>query len=413
MTNNKLIKFIANDYIKNDSLELDSEGNITICNTEITFMNLEFNSNVIISIVSLVLSKDSTYSILDEHIYNFNGMYESSHPYSIKFENITSYNFSNCKFNDDVYFNLLDNCALELEYCIFEKNFNINKDTDPQQKTNRTIKINRLVIDNCVFKSTFIFESCIVNEYRIIDIKLEEDAKFFDIEFYTMFENTSEEEVAYFTNTIFHKSAIFEKVVFKECIQFKYTFFKGYTLFRDVIFENGLNLDYASIENEINFFNLQGLDSEKSKKITSQETYRIIKYQFDKIGNRRESNKYHALELEKNNSSNFQDWIIFKLQWWSSRHTTNWILPLLYITLVSLVSIAFLHLDLLIKVSYNPNLFKFEYIINILNEFPKYIYILYKGDDLLSLPWVLVFNKFSLGYLYYQFLLSVRRYTRK
>jgi hypothetical protein len=102
MTNNKLVKFIANDYIKNDSLELDSEGNITILNTEMTFRNLEFNSNVIISIDSLVLSKDSTYSTSNEDIYNFNGMYESSHPYSIKFENITSYNFSNCKFNDDV-----------------------------------------------------------------------------------------------------------------------------------------------------------------------------------------------------------------------------------------------------------------------------------------------------------------------
>jgi len=404
-------KLSKSEYIVGDSIEADYMGNISLCDRGIRFLNIEFDTQIVLNLNSFICSTE---------IRRFIARNDDDTTYSHKVEEIKIFEFSSCKFSGDVYFNLSDNCILRINDCDFEENFNINKHPHPQQMTNTVIEINQLDIENCIFKKNFLLEDCIIHSYRIKDIKFEEDTKLFQIIFIKMFKNVETEEVAQFTNSIFNKSAIFEKVIFKEFIQFKYTSFKGYTLFRDVVFKKGLDLDYVNIENGINFSNIQELDKEKSKKETSQETYRIIKYNLENIGNKIESNKYHALELDKYRDKleteqprQWREYIVFKIHSLSSEHSTNWVYPLLYMILISLLSILFLHWDLAIKVFYQPNLFKLEYIQKIINDFPKYIYILYKEDDLLKAPWVVVFNKFSLGYLYYQFLLSVRKDTRK
>jgi len=62
---------------------------------------------------------------------------------------------------------------------------------------------------------------------------------------------------------------------------------------------------------------------------------------------------------------------------------------------------------------FNPVLFKVEYFGKIWNEFWQYCYIGNMSDKLKASPLIFLLNKISLGYLYYQFLISVRKDTRK
>lgn len=395
------------DYINGSTLETEHSGNIFMAGNEIYFADIEFNSRVILYWNSFICSKE---------IYTFLAKNDDDTTYPWKVEEIKSFEFSGCTFAEDVFFNLSNNCILRIDNCVFEKNFSINKHPHPQLKMDGPIEINQLEIEESVFKKHFSLESCIINFYRIKNVEFEGDAKLFDVVFIEMFKNVETEEGAWFSNTVFHKSAIFEKVIFKEFVQFKHTIFKGYTLFRDIKFEDGLDLDYANIEKEINFYNLKIGNIRK----ISKETFRIIKNQFEKIGNKIEANKYHSLELgkykeeiKKNKTKNWKEYFVFQAHWLSSEHSTNWFRAFWLIGVVSLATTTFLNFELIAKLFFHPNLFKPEYLYKVWNEFWQYTYILNKDEKLLKSPLILLLNKMSLSYLYYQFLMSVRKDTRK
>ncbi|CAA6808271.1 MAG: Unknown protein [uncultured Sulfurovum sp.] len=178
-------------------------------------------------------------------------------------------------------------------------------------------------------------------------------------------------------------------------------------------FYKGVDLDYTNIQEEMNFFAVENLDTKESKKETSQETYRIIKHNFEKIANKVEANKYHALELEKkleDSNNPLSERLVLWFHWFFSRNGTNWMLPLFFIILIGMSTVLFIHLDSLVIQDFrNWDLWKRG-----LSESFKYIYILYKDNDLWdNHPIIFALNKFFLGYLYYQFLIAVRKDTRK
>ncbi len=107
------------------------------------------------------------------------------------------------------------------------------------------------------------------------------------------------------------------------------------------------------------------------------------------------------------------DYIVFKLHHISSNHSTNWVLALLWIILVGLLTTIFLHLNAVKELFINPCSFKIEYFYKIFDNLWKYIYIGNMDDELKRNSFVFLFNKVSLGYLYYQFLTAVRKDTRK
>lgn len=258
------------------------------------------------------------------------------------------------------------------------------------------------IIDN-IFKSDFIIYSSQIDSIEVRDVDFEALAEFRTVVFKNKFDF---EEISY------KGLVLFDKCLFNTKAEFKYITFEKFTSFRGSVFNNGLNLDFTSCDNEINFFGISGLDKTESKKHTSQETYRIIKNNFEKIGNKIEANKYHSLELEskrrdleKNKWVNMGDYIVFKLHHISSNHSTNWVLALLWIILVGFLTTIFLHLNAAKELFINP--FKvFDYLC-------KYIYIGNMDDELKHNSLVFLFNKVSLGYLYYQFLTAVRKDTRK
>lgn len=342
MENKYLKKFLPEEWINEDILESEYQGNIDIYEDEISFSNLEFDSRFLVEENFFSCSKD----IIEQIIFKCIAKNKNNSTYPVKVSDIKTYIFYGCKFNNDVYFNLPNNCNIELKSCSFEKNFYINKDMDYQKDTNRIIDINELIIDNCVFKSEFFLKSCIVKEYQIINIVFEDNVKLIDIKIIGIFKNIEKENEAWFTNTIFNKSVIFEHIIFNNFIQFKYTIFKGYTLFRDIEFKEGLDLDYTNIENKINFYNLQGLNTKESIKKTSIETYRIIKYNFEQISNHIEANKYYMLEMTKYQDSikckSFWENMVFIFNNGVSSFGQSWIRPFIIYLVIGFIFTLFI-----------------------------------------------------------------------
>jgi len=300
--------------------------------------------------------------------------------------------------------------------------FYINKQYSGNDKT---LTINSLKIENTVFKSNFKLHKTILKEFNIEDTDFEKHADFFKSKFLKgtlredKIENINENDIG-FRAINFKGLALFGDTEFNKKLFFKYVTFESFSHFRKAKLFEGLDLDYSNIQNEMNFFDVQELDTKEAKKNTSQETYRIIKHNFEKLGNKIEANKYFALELEqkkvnlkKDKQSNWKDYIVFETHWLSSEFGTNWLRVLCLICLTSFMTIGFIHFTLLRELFFHPNLFKPEYIMKIINEFFHYLYILNKNEILLAHPATLLFNKLSLGYLYYQFLISIRKDTRK
>lgn len=125
----------------------------------------------------------------------------------------------------------------------------------------------------------------------------------------------------------------------------------------------------------------------------------------ENIGNKIEANEYLTLELEKHRSDIWNrpdfslqlllDGTVTFFHWISSNHSSNWLLALFWIFILSVCTNKFLGHEL--SVNY---IFQYINILSSVNDFNK------------SYP-AMILNKVILGYLYYQFLTAVRKDTRK
>nr|MBL0686877.1 hypothetical protein [Sulfurospirillum sp.] len=177
----------------------------------------------------------------------------------------------------------------------------------------------------------------------------------------------------------------------------------GLSHFREAEFSKGLDLDKTNIENEMIFYPTKGL--EKTEYI-SQETYRIIKYNCQKIGNQIEANKYHSNELKKrreflneNPLSNKLDWVVFNINWHTSRFSTDWLLTTFWIFIVGFLTWVFV-------------CFSCQRPVVFIDIF-KYMSIVDLDECIKKNPLVFLANKTTLGFLYYQLVTAIRKDTRK
>ena len=320
-------------------------------------------------------------------------------------ENIpTEMILSNCLFNDIRLFNIdikekdehsdtlhICNCDINhfyIEHCRFDIPITIR--TSSHLKT----KISELYISDVVFKKAVYIQSYKINSIDMKDITFEAD---FGIVY------------SYLYNQIFIHACEFEGAMnFEETdcyalLDFDKSQFKSHTVFKNTKLHEGIKLDYVNLGSLVNFFGLKKLDTTKSIENTSQESYRIIKNQFDKIGNNFEANKYHSLELAKARKTSpicSLDYIVLLFHFVFSNHSKNWLLSLFWIAMVGMFTAFYL------------SGFTLEYK-NFLYESVKYISIVNLDDELKEHPILFVFNKASLGYLYYLFITAIRKNTRK
>jgi len=316
----------------------------------------------------------------------------------IEYKNVKKFKFIDCKFSDDTYFKKgLD--SLKFKNCVFEGRCYIN---NQYEDNNAQINIKNLEIKKTVFNKNFKLHNSIIDDFQIVDTDFIKNADFFKSEFKSGIDN-----IICFNTINFHELALFGNTKFNKFLKFKYVTFKGYTHFRSATFNEGLDLEYANIEKEMNFFNVHELSNNVSKKNTSQETYRIIKHQLQKVGNIIQSNKYQAFELEKRqhnvcNKYNFRsllDCIVLNVHNISSSHSTNWLLALIWIIVIGILTTCFLEKDININ-----NTIQYMSILNKYDEF--------KIDKTINYT-IVMFNKIFLGYLYYQFVTAIRKDTRK
>ena len=325
----------------------------------------------------------------DDKKISFESMLEKELTNGIKYVELI-----NCVFAKDVFIDK-EFDSLTLKNCCFEGKFYINSQyNNPSEE----FKIDTLDIQDTKFHANFKLHNCEIKNFTLKDTDFEKNADFFRTKF-----STNKDIIFHAIN--FRGLALFGDTVFKEHLLFQYVTFGGYSHFRQAEFQKGLNLEYANIEKEMNFFGIKELDEKTSIENTNQETYRIVKYQLQKVGNIIDSNKYHALELEKKRQKvcdfcdkknrNALDCIVLNIHKLSSNYSANWILSLFWIFAVGLL-----------------------FNICVTNEFLsinifKYISLLTSKEDFSSNYLLFVLNKVILGYLYYQFVTAIRKDTRK
>jgi len=307
--------------------------------------------------------------------------------------------------NSTFYFNLQGGF---INYCHIEGDiktkFYINKQDD--DNTNQT-KISKLEIRKANFEQNFKLHNCLIDEVFIKDVDFQKNADFYK----STFKKGMDSNEIYFKSINFKSLALFGDTEFFEKLIFKYVTFEGYNHFKSAKLHKGLDLEYTNVQKEINFYGIEILD----KTTTSQETYRIIKNQFEKLNNKIEANKYHALEMEQHRKDIQKkiftglkscwkfapDGLVSFFHWISSNHSSNWFLALFWIFVVSFVTNFFLGNN------------SFDFSVNGWDNIFKYINILSKIEDFNCSYLAMTLNKVSLGYLYYQFVTAVRKDTRK
>lgn len=318
--------------------------------------------------------------------------------------NVTTIEFINCIFKKDVTIRN-DNVSVLIKDCLFESKLYIN-----EQSVNNELRkvLSSFVIVDTICKGNFKLHNCEVASFLAQGTDFNSNADFFKSTISTgcndPYQPQTENKEILFETLNFDGLVLFGGVRFESIVLFKYVTFKDYVHFKDAIFKKGVNLDYANIGKEINFFNVRGLDSNISKIETSQETYRIIKHQLRRVGNIIDSNKYHALELEKkrlsSSNNNLLDYLVLQLHWVSSKHSQNWLIPIIWIFVTGGVT-AF-SLNYLGCCTHK----------NFLLEIFNYMSIMNTDKCLKSNPIVFLLSKLSLSYLYYQFLTVVRKDTK-
>ena len=265
---------------------------LDIPETEIYFQDCEFYESWQINDYVMLDNVDDV--IYQECVFHSNVSASNNGEKEIKHK-LQNSQFMNCTFNK----------ALELEHITIEKPLFNNSEY-------RTINMQKLDIRNCEFEDRFI-----LNKYNIESVSITGSVfkKKFEFKENTTtslnIENSNFTELAEFFGTSFIKFYIYKSIFtdyigFEHCTfgkddvddigvsEFKYSTFLNFVNFRNTKFLSGLDLENTNFKESPNF-----LKSEIDLGKTNRETFRILKYSFDKIGNHVEANRFFAFEMQK------------------------------------------------------------------------------------------------------------------
>ena len=349
-----------------------------------------------------------------------------------------SVNFNNCTFLD----------CLDFTYIQFEKDLVFTKCTlkdDIKLKRQQNIRIlflncpeiKSLDFSRIVFEQKVEIKECVINSCNFENTRFKKVCDFYKTHFDDVnFNKTTFEDIAVFTESVFHKD-----------VNFKYTTFEKLALFRKTIFEKTVNFEDSIFKEEANFLDMDA-------NMANRETARIIKNSFEQQNNIIEANKFYALEMKEREKEltkdifkgkNILEWLIFKTHSISSDHSQSWLLALLWIFIVSMVyslsSTESIRIDknvftgtlvfgalslcaifcakidkykkhiisflvfILLLVNYSAIVnTPFDRLAKIINPFSKV------GQDI---HFDLLLFKITIAYLIYQFIISVRQNTRR
>ncbi len=291
--------------------------------------------------------------------------------------------------------------SIDIYDCEIEERFILNRH-----------KINDIRLDNILFKEKFEFKDNTEVNCVILDTNFEGLADFYETTFTEFFiEKSIFKEFVGFEWCEFGSSGL------NDPTKFQYVTFLSFINFRETKFLSGLDLRDANLKEYPNF-----LGAFIDPKNTNKETFRIIKYSFDKVGNTTEANKYFANEMDK---ERIETWfwnepdkkIILSFNYFISNFGQSFMLPLMWILVLGIFHQFLIHwldsttiYDLFSHSSVNHDAIKS--IVNNMNKFAKNILpfkkFLSEGQEFVSLL-------FLLGYstLIYHFIVAVKRVTKR
>jgi uncharacterized protein YjbI with pentapeptide repeats len=292
-------------------------------------------------------------------------------------------------------------------------------------------EIENLTISDCTIEDKFILNNHKIPHFNIYDTvfngKLEfkksssEEFKVINSNFYGLIDfYNSRFEIFYVNKSIFSEFVGFEYCTFglpreqkskDYCATFEYATFLSFINLRNAIFYSGLDMSDANLKESPNF-----LGAEIDLFNTNRETFRIIKYSFDKVGNTVEANKYFSYEMYKvGKETSFSNEPAKKtmllINFFISNFGQSYIFPLLWIVLLMLLNAQVLEwYSTYCAFENNANVIC--RINNSLNSLVKNIIpfkrFLTEGMEFISLMFLIAYSTFI-----YHFIIAAKRMTKR
>ncbi|MGA1931518.1 hypothetical protein ACH5BF_02160 [Arcobacter sp. YIC-464] len=383
LNNCEINKFIINNIVRNIS-KLTIKDNCKI--NELEFinnlaLNIDIQNSKIQKIKFEDINKNISPSILKTHQNDYN----------------TKINFDN---------NTIKN--IEILNSDFYGRFYFSKFNHLDKQEDKKNDIKNIKIINSNFYNNFKLHNSTIEKFEIYNTNFEKDADFYKTKFLA-----EDKKEIYFKSCIFKGLVLFGSSIYNEKVIFEYVTFKEHGHFKNAVFKNGIDLELAIIEKEINFY---GIEIKKESNV-SQETYRIIKHQLEKLGNKIQANKYYSLELLKRKHNlpfySPNKWAL-QLHQWSSNFYQWWFLAFFWIFCTSLFTAMYIHNQSFYDIFYNVITFNESYIKTGLSKIINYMSIINMNKEFIESNFIaFALNKLFLGYLYFQFITSFRKDARK
>ena len=389
--------------------------------------------------------------------------------FKYKFEKISFPPFiTDGEYDKQSFFNL-EKIDLEFKECTFSNEFDFRFLQKAKSISFYDCIFDDIVCSNYSFDYDFVINKSWVKsnaDFSNTSFKQKFDVSHTRFKGKTKFRNINFLNFSLFNFSRFYKKVDFSFSIFENNVSFIESEFYKKSVFllavfnKNVSFNNSkfetLDLARTSFLGFVDFVGITNIQNERFSRfnISNRDTARNLKHQLEKIGNHIDSNLFYKIEMDFRKKElagkNFFEHIVFLFHSMSSNYSQNWILALFWIFIIgmfasylkiedSFVSPMFYNgfgkeLTLAIEVTVLTYLTlynlvrgsKFTYILWIfisslfiywnltediyLNHFAKVINPFNNGKDLTSLS--LLF-KLLLGYLAYQFIVSIRQNTRR
>ncbi|UXP31271.1 pentapeptide repeat-containing protein [Reichenbachiella agarivorans] len=332
-----------------------------------------------------------------------------------------------------------NNSGLDLSYCIFEKQVSINNSNHEYE----------MYLINCEFRQGVNFSKAIFKN----------NVRFHNSKFYgkTDFTNTSFKKLVdfYFAEFIedqqfhltdFEGTTIFSNTTFHKSIQFLHNKVvpNSYISFENAIFHNGLDISRSNFWCTIQFWGVNfdktqlnklqesnlyqndlltvsGSQSNVSALKRVRETFRLIKHEFRKQGNNINAQLFHRLEMKvyseeiKVDTGRLGEKILLLMNGISNKHGQSWSRALGFTLGVTVIAYCIFLLtirdSIVFAQSWEDVGYTMKYFLQLLN-LTYWDYMPFGEPNEPEGYLILFISRLFIGYGYYQFIQSFRKYGK-
>ena len=347
-----------------------------------------------------------------------------------------SLSFSKCEFENNLIFDG-DVENLDFSECRFKKELKLVSLKNTHLFINNSKFKDRIYSWLCSFKELRVKKSTIkyfkffkcdfyskigLNEVTIDRLSLKKCK--FDDELYCEFVNVNISSLKIDSVDNISDAVVFFDVTIRRKFLLSNTNFSNYEFHNFDISDAEKNIKNVSFISNNGFTIFNGVKwgdiTQSFDKSTDRDTFRQLKYVNEQQGNIIEANKFYSAEMkaykkelkDKNNKSLWQDRVIFWLNENVSNFSQNWLKPLGWFFLLGLIAFCVSNFIRISRYFLGEEKFDWINLINACNEFFVYINPFNTSPGNWNPGCWLIFKALSV-FLIYQFIISLRRQTRR